>query len=172
MAKRLTDTEKWKDDWYLSLTNDYRTIGRLILITFTHAGILKKNLKMLNFCCNTNINEEGLSSLFNGRLIDRGEYYFIPKFLKFQYENLNSERPVIVSVRKALESRGLSSIINKSFGNDYLIIKSKSKDKSKSKEGVLGETFRQYKDRIESEYRSGGMTVEEKNKRLKAYGKT
>lgn len=131
MAKRLTDTEKWNDDWYLSLSNDYKTIWQWLLDNCNHAGICKRSIRLLNLMCNTVITEQDLIKSMDGRIIVKDNNWFIPKFLKFQYTSLNSNRPVIISVIKELEKHNLISMIPESFGNDYLIIKDKDKDKDK-----------------------------------------
>jgi hypothetical protein len=131
MAKRLTDTEKWNDDWYISLDNDYRIIWQWLLDNCNHAGICKRSIKLLNLMCNTCISEEKLIEVMEGRVIIVINNWFIPKFLKFQYTTLQSNKPVIISVVKELEKNNLLTMIPESFGNDYLIIKDKSKDKDK-----------------------------------------
>ncbi len=99
MAKRFTDKNKWTDEWYLSLSNDDRIVWEYILDTCTIAGRLKKNFKLLNFCCNVDYEEKQLLKVFDSRLLDKGGFYFIPKYLKFQYaKGLNSQKPAIVSV--------------------------------------------------------------------------
>ena len=129
MAKRLTDTEKWNDDWYISLCNDYRIIWQWLLDNCNHAGICKRSMKLLNMMCNTDITEDQLLLKMAERVIMVDNNWFIPKFLKFQYTGLQSNKPVIVSVVKELEKYGYFKYIPESFGNDYLIIKDKSKDK-------------------------------------------
>lgn len=131
MAKRLTDTEKWNDEWFLSLNNDYRIIWQWLLDNCNHAGICKRNMKLLNFMCNTNISEKDVLDVMGERLVVKENNWFIPKFLKFQYPTLQSNKPVIVSVVKELEKNNLLSMIPESFGNDYIIIKDKRKDKDK-----------------------------------------
>lgn len=131
MAKRLTDTEKWNDDWYISLDNDYRIIWQWLLDNCNHAGICKRSIKLLNMMCNTKITEDEMVLSMNGRVIQVDNNWFIPKFLKFQYTGLQSNKPVIVSVCKELEKYGYDKLIPESFGNDYIIIKDKSKDKDK-----------------------------------------
>ena len=88
-------------------------------------------MKLLNLMCNTRISEDDLVREMGGRLIVVDNNWFIPKFLKFQYASLNSNRPVIISVVKELEKNNLISMIPESFGNDYKIIKDKDKDKDK-----------------------------------------
>lgn len=150
MSKRFTDTEKWKDDWFISLSNDYRIVWQWLLDNCNHAGICKRSIKLLNFMCNTNITEEELIAEMEGRLLVKDNIWFIPKFLKFQYPSLKSKKPVIVSVIKELKINDLLNLIPESFGNDYIIVtelldndyliikdKDKDKDKDKVKDNII-----------------------------------
>lgn len=129
MAKRLTDTDKWKDEWYVSLDNDYKIIWQWLLDNCNHAGICKRSTQIINIMCKTSVTEEEILKKMAGRLIIINNDWFIPNFIKFQYTSLNSEKPVIVSVRNELFKNGYHKLIPESFGNDYLIIKDKDKDK-------------------------------------------
>lgn len=123
------------DEWYIALSNDDRIVWEYMLDTCTIAGRLKKNFKMLNFCCNVEYDEEKLLKIFNGRVVDKGGFYFIPKYLKFQYpRGLGSLKPAIVSVRNELVEYDLLQMVVELFGNDYLIVKDKDKDKVKDKD--------------------------------------
>lgn len=134
MPRRFTDTEKWKDEWFLSLPNDYRIVWQYIVDNCTQSGILKKNFKLLNFCCNTELSVDNFLEVFKNRVLDMPNFFFIPKFLKYQYpKGLNSDKPAIISVKNDLISLGLVEIVQKEFGNDYLIIKDKDKYKDKDK---------------------------------------
>jgi hypothetical protein len=152
MPKRYTDTEKWKDDWFLSLDNDKRIIWLFILDNCSSAGIFKKNFKMLNFICNTNIDEREFLEIFEGRVVDINGYFFITKFLKFQYpKGLTSLKPIVISIRNELKEKGLTGLVKELLGSDYAMIEqslpndntiikqsldndySKSKSKSKGK---------------------------------------
>ena len=131
MAKRLSDTEKWNDDWFVGLDNDLRIIWIWLLDNCSHAGVCKRSINILNKNCNTSITEAQLIDKMEGRLLVVENLWFIPKFLKFQYTTLNSQKPVIISVVKELEKHNLTGMIPESFGNDYRIIKDKDKDKDK-----------------------------------------
>lgn len=134
MAKRFTDTEKWKDEWWGSLDNDYRMIWLYLIDSCSIAGIWKKDFRGLNFNCNVQITENKFLEVFGSRLIDRGNYYFIPKFLRFQCpKGLNSNKPAILSIVKEIEQNNLTPIIHESLGNDFLIIKGKGKGTDKGK---------------------------------------
>lgn len=148
MAKRLTDSEKWNDDWYISLSNDYRIIWQWLLDNCNHAGVCKRSMKLLNMMCNTSITEQEMIDNMSGRVISIDNNWFIPKFLKFQYTTLQSNKPVIISVVKELEKNDLIKYIPESFGNDYVIIKDKDKDKDslvKQKSSDNGKQFSNFK---------------------------
>lgn len=135
MAKRFTDTEKWRDEWWGSLDNDYRMIWLYLVDSCSIAGLWKKDFRGLNFNCNTNISDDDFMKVFKSRIVDRNNFYFIPKFLYFQYpKGLNSNKPAIISVVKELRQHSLTEMVNKLFGNDYLIIKDTDKDKVKDKD--------------------------------------
>lgn len=143
MAKRLTDTEKWKDDWYISLCNDDKIVWQWLLDNCSHAGICKPSIGLLNLMCRVNYTEQQMTEKMEGRVFVRNNVWFIPKFIKFQYAGLKSAKPVIVSVVKELFNFDLIELIPQSFGDDYIIkeksffnhckmIKDKDKDKDKS----------------------------------------
>lgn len=132
MARRFTDTEKWKDEWWGALSNDHRLVWLYLVDSCSIAGIWKKDFRGLNFNCNTNFTEPEFIKVFGSRLVDRGHYFFIPKFVFFQCpKGLNSNKPAIVSIVKELVQYNLTQIVIELFGNDYLIIKDKGKGKDK-----------------------------------------
>ncbi len=145
MSKRFTDTDKWKDEWFLDLSAEYKLIWNYLCDTCTPAGRWKKSFKHLNFCCDSNLKEEGIKKVYDGRIIDCGTFFFIPKFLRFQYpKGLNSDKPALISIRNELLEYELISIVKEQLGNDYLIIKDKDKDKDKDTDkdkdkGVIGD---------------------------------
>ena len=68
MAQRFTDTQKWEDEWFTEMSNDYKIIWIYLLDTCDNAGIWKQNIKLLNFSCGTNISLERLAEIFKGRI--------------------------------------------------------------------------------------------------------
>jgi hypothetical protein len=139
MPKRFTDTDKWRDEWYGSLSNDNRIIWQYLLDNCTNAGIFKKDWRLLRFQCNTIITEEDFKKVFEGRVIDCGNFFFLPKFLKFQNKKgLNSNKPAIVSIREEIIQNNLTQIVHESLGNDFLTIKGKGIGKGKDTEEETG----------------------------------
>lgn len=171
MSKRFTDTEKWKDDWFLSLSNDEKVAWFWLLDNCNHAGICKPSIGLLNFMCRTNYTEEQLIQIMDGRVVKFDGMWFIPKFLKFQYGTLVSKMPAVKSVVKELKSKKLLDFskefvevpllddliesdnplttVTEQLPNSSTTVKDKDKEKDKSKFKVLidinpfSENFRQ-----------------------------
>jgi hypothetical protein len=101
MAKRYTDTDKWKDEWFSELSNDYKVVWQYLLDICDHAGIYKRNIKLLNYNCNTQLSEEDILNVFGSRLTKvSDDKWLINKFCPFQYgENFLNNKP-----NKAIES--------------------------------------------------------------------
>ena len=86
MAKRFTDSEKWEDPFFAELSNDMKLVWIYLLDKCDHAGFYKVNFKLLNFHLNTSLKTEDILLVFNGRIkVLADEKWFIPKFLYFQY---------------------------------------------------------------------------------------
>lgn len=123
MSRRYTDTDKWKDEWYVSLTNDYRIIWQYFLDNCNHAGIAKQGVAIMNMFCRSEITEEELLDVFRDRIIKINHIYFLPKFIKYQYPSgLNSFKPAIVSVVKELYEHELIELVNELYGDSYVMI--------------------------------------------------
>jgi len=116
MAKRFTDTDKWKDEWYTELSNDYKVIWQYLLDTCDNAGIYKRNIKLLNVMCNTNVSESDILRIFKDRVTAISEdKWIINKFCVFQYgaDFLQSKNKAVISaVNKLIESNLYESSTN------------------------------------------------------------
>jgi hypothetical protein len=115
MAKRFTDTNKWNDVWFSQLPNDYKLVWIYMLDTCDNAGIWLKNIKNLNFFCNTNLTEEDLIKTFSDKLSKiTEEKWIINKFCTIQYgENfLESKNKAVLAAIKVLHSLNLIKDVN------------------------------------------------------------
>jgi hypothetical protein len=142
MALRFTETNKWKDDWFLSLDNDWRIIWLWLVDNCSIGGFWKKGFTHLNLFCGTKIAEKEFFEVFKGRvfLVEKTDFIFIPKFLKVQYPSgIGSDKPLIRSVRKEIELHNVRNIINQSLGNHYLMIKDNGNGNGKGKGNGKGE---------------------------------
>ena len=110
MAKRFTDSEKWKDPFFEELTKDLKLAWLYLLDDCDHAGIWKKSIKRLNFSLDTNFTEKDLLEAFKERIIVlNSDKWFIPKFITFQYGNdfIKSKQKAVISAVKILNENNL-----------------------------------------------------------------
>ena len=107
MAKRYTDNDKWDDPWFCSLSNDYKLLWIYVLDKCDHAGIYKVNPKNTEFALNCKFNWEEVVRVLDGRIeVLSSDKWFIPKFIHFQYGELDSNNRVHRSVLAMLEKEG------------------------------------------------------------------
>jgi hypothetical protein len=115
MAKRFTDTNKWNDVWFSQLPNDYKLVWIYILDTCDNAGIWLKNIKNLNFFCNTNLTEEDLIKTFSDKLSKvTEEKWIVNKFCTIQYGDnfLESKNKAVLAAIKTLTNLNLIKDVN------------------------------------------------------------
>lgn len=128
MPKRLTATEKWTDPWFCSLDNTTKIFWIYLLDNCDHAGIWRVNYPLLKFYFGDFVIN---LSLFNGRIkVLSEDKWFIPKFIEFQYGELNKENRVHASVIHILEKEGAC----KPLESPMLGCKDKDKDIINKKE--------------------------------------
>jgi hypothetical protein len=103
MAKRFIDTGLFEDAWFLDLSKDCKLLWVYLITKCDHAGIIEFNPKLWQF--HTGI--KGIETVIKGltnRLIRVNEsYFFIPKFLSYQYPGFpNSKVRAQISAIKIL----------------------------------------------------------------------
>ena len=115
MAKRFTDSTKWNDDWFFNLKNEEKLAWIYILDTCDHAGIWKKNIRLLNFQIGSNFVEDDLKQVFANKFIEIKDKWFIFNFIKFQYGKtfLTSNTPAVKSARELLIDLGIVQLDDK-----------------------------------------------------------
>lgn len=180
MAKRFTDSNKFNDPWYRRLSPKHKCLWEYLLAECNHAGLLKNlDFERMTFQIGEEITQEDIK-IFDGRLIFvNKEILFIPKFIEFQYSELNPESRVHSSIIKELEKfnlyKKLKGIDRVSTGYlkgiDTLKDKEKDKDKDKDKDKekevsslVLSSLPEDMK--IYGKYHNVCMSVEQYNKLL------
>ena len=178
MAKRFTDSEKWKDPFFEELTKDLKLAWLYILDDCCHAGIWQKSIKRLNFAIDSNLTEADLIQAFSKRIIVLAEdKWFIQKFITFQYgkDFMNSkQKPVLSAIKILNEHRIIEELPNGSLtlsipydkGLDTLMDKELVMDKvqDKSMEMVKGKV--EYKDMVTGEYKEKDLSKEFDNIKL------
>ena len=93
MAKRFTDTQKWMDPWFYSLSPNEKLFWSLLVDNCDHAGVWKVNWPMASNLTGANLDEFEIMQKFAGRInIIKEDLWFVPSFIKFQYPSkLNPE---------------------------------------------------------------------------------
>jgi len=122
MAKRFTDTDKWKDEWYTELSSDYKIIWQYLLDTCDNAGIYKRNIKLLNYYCNTNVSADDILSVFKKRVTQlTDDKWLINKFCVYQYgtDFLESTNKAVIAAHKVLEQNGIIKFTGKLIDYPY-----------------------------------------------------
>ena len=152
MAKRFTDTEKWKKPFIRGLQGAYKLLWLYICDDCDHAGIWQVDIEVAQIRIGEKIDSKEAVKSFDEKIIifDKGNKWFIPSFLEFQYPSgLNPDNRAHNSVIILLEKYSLrisnnKPLISPSEGSmDMDMVKDMDKDmvkgekKVKFKENIL-----------------------------------
>ena len=152
MAKRFTDTEKWKKPFIRGLQGAYKLLWLYICDDCDHAGIWQVDIEVAQIRIGEKIDSKEAIKSFDEKIIifDKGNKWFIPSFLEFQYPSgLNPDNRAHNSVIILLEKYNLrisnnKPLISPSEGSmDMDMVKDMDKDmvkgekKVKFKENIL-----------------------------------
>lgn len=100
MAKRFTDTDKWKKPFIRSLDAPYKLLWFYILDDCDHAGIWQVDFEVASIRTGQKLDEKTALKIFSERIeiFDGGAKWFIKDFVFFQYGELNSKNRLHQSV--------------------------------------------------------------------------
>ena len=141
MAKRFTDTEKWKKYWFRTLNNDHKIFWFYLLDNCDHAGIWEVDFELANYFCK-GINEQEIRKVFDKQYIEfaNKKRWFIKDFIDFQYgelkENNRMHKSVISKLTKhnMIKFMGLTSPLQEAKEQEQVQDKVKVKEKVKERE--------------------------------------
>lgn len=140
MAKRFTATEKWQDPWFCGLSMRDRSFWQYILDTCDHAGIWQVNWPLVKFYHGPEF--EFNETAFSGRLVKLSEEkWFIPKFIAFQYGDLDERNRAHASVIRILQKEGAWMALISSIEGRKDMDTDKDQDKEKKKVKELSPAF-------------------------------
>ena len=137
MAKRFTDSEKYKKPFHRGLQGAYKLLWDFICHDCDHAGIWHIDFEIAQIYIGSDmpVNETDALKYFNEgekRIeILPGGKWFIRPFIEFQYGTLNPDNRVHLSILNILKKNKIKPLISPLLG-------AKDKDKDKDK-GVYGE---------------------------------
>lgn len=146
MAKRFTDTDKWKKPFIRGLQGPYKVLWLYILDDCDHAGIWQVDLDVAALRIGEILDLKTAEKSFENhiQIFDNGEKWFIPSFIEFQYgSELNPENRVHESILKILNkyklapykplTSPLQGAKDKDKDKDMDMDKDKDKDKPREK---------------------------------------
>lgn len=135
MAKRFTDTEKWKKPFIRSMKAPYKLLWLYILDECDHAGIWQVDIEVAQIKIGEKLNLETAKEYFKGRILelDFGDKWFIYDFIDFQYGMLNEQNRAHNSVINILKKHSID-FKNKPLISPLQGAKDKDMDKDKVKE--------------------------------------
>jgi hypothetical protein len=145
MAKRFTDTEKWKKPFIRGLQGAYKLLWLYICDDCDHAGIWQVDIEVAAIRIGEKIDSKEAIKSFDEKIIifDKGNKWFIPSFLEFQYPSgLNPDNRAHNSVIILLEKYNLrisnnKPLISPSEGSmDMDMVKDMDKDMVKAEKKV------------------------------------
>jgi hypothetical protein len=142
MAKRLTDSCKWQDPWFMDLPSKYKLFWLYLLDNCDHAGIWKVNFKIAAFYVGEHLEPSEVKRILNERLqIISDEYWMVKKFIDFQYGGIKNDQ-VGISVQKILISHNL---LAPKEGLKSPLVGTKAKAKTKVKDLVKVKDIKDFK---------------------------
>lgn len=131
MAKRFSDTEIWKKEWFLNLSLKHKMLVKFLFDNCDCAGIYEPNYTLLSFYIGEKITSLDFENIKQVKKLENGNY-LIEDFLKFQYgiqsyDSLNPKFSVHKGILKSLEK-------NKLFTKGYIRVKQPLQDKDMDKD--------------------------------------
>jgi len=140
MAKRMTDTDKWKKRFLRELKPQHKLLWFYILDDCNHAGIWDVDIEVASIRIGETLVYDMLPQEFLNKIeiFDNGDKWFIPDFIEFQYGELNPNSNVHKSVIALLEKYNLQGYLKGSQtlpegvqdkDKDIVIVKEKAKAK-------------------------------------------
>lgn len=109
MAKRYTDSDKWKKSWFRRLTPLEKCFWSYVLDNCNHAGIWEVDFELASYCIGEELNAIDIMKAFRKQYVpfSTGKRWFIMDFIDFQYGELNTEVRAHASVISILKRAGL-----------------------------------------------------------------
>ncbi len=100
MAKRLTDTEKWKKALIRGLPAAYKLLWFYICDDCNHAGIWEVDFEVAQVRVGEKLDPNKALDLLQTKVLvfDAGRKWFIPSFVTFQYKNIKAQDRATKSV--------------------------------------------------------------------------
>jgi hypothetical protein len=133
MAKRFTDSDKWKKAWFRRLKPAYKCFWHYVLDNCNNAGIWDVDFEAASFHVGEELNALEVMQAFQKQYFPfaLGKRWFLIDFVDFQYGDLKPSSNAHVSVINTLKKHALFDV--------YLTRKKAEADQQHEKQSVLGD---------------------------------
>jgi len=136
LAKRFIDTSLFSKKWIRELDVNMKLFWVYLLTKCDHAGIWDVDIELAAFQIGVDLDESKILETFNRKIVPfKSGKWFIPKFIDYQYGELNENVNAHKSVIKILNKYGLN-VKNQLLPNSSATDQDKDKDKDKVKDKV------------------------------------
>lgn len=155
MAKRFTDTEKWKKPFIRSLKAPYKLLWLYICDDCDHSGIWQVDIEVAEIRIGERLDLNKALAFFGEKIIplENGTKWFIPSFIEFQYpsglsENNKAHTAIIKNLNRYNEQIENFKPLDSPLQGDKDMVMDKVMDKDKVKVMVIlpfeSEEFKNY----------------------------
>jgi hypothetical protein len=149
MAKRFTDTDKWKKPFIKSIPAAYKLLWFYITDDCDHAGIWHTDFDVALIRTGVEITEKEAIKIYGDKIVvfDNGMKWFIPSFIEFQYgelkENNRAHESVINILKryKLIKNKGLTTPLQGCKDKDKDMDMDKDMDKEETAEEISFSKF-------------------------------
>lgn len=176
MAKRFTDTDKWKKPFIRSLKAHYKLLWLYICDDCDHAGIWQVDMEVAEIRIGEKLSIWDALEYFENKIIpiDNGNKWFIPSFIEFQYPSgLSENNKAHIGIIKTLDKYKSEITDIKPLKSPLQGDKDMDKDMVMDKVKVIDDQFEQFwdlydykksKEKAEKVWKT--LTIEEKNQAI------
>jgi hypothetical protein len=108
MAKRFTDTDKWKKNNFTSLSKDMKLVWFYLCDCCDNAGVWDINIGLLNYQTGCSVSIEEIQDAFGDKIRIQDDRLILTTFTSFQYGELNEQNRAHQSVINRLKKLAIS----------------------------------------------------------------
>ena len=144
MAKRFTDTEKWKKPFIRSLKAPYKLLWLYICDDCDHSGIWQVDIEVAQIRIGEKLDEQKALDYFGDKIIplENNTKWFIPSFIEFQYpsglsENNKAHTTIIKNLERYKEQIENFKPLESPLQGDKVMVMVKDKEMVKDKVMVM-----------------------------------
>lgn len=137
MAKRFSDSSKFRDPWYRKLSPKMKCAWEFMLAECDQAGFWKIDLESMTFFIGEAVSQKEFDEAFSDRIqVVSDNEVWITKFIDFQYGALSEAcKPHIPVIKKLIDRNiDVNQRVSKGYPKGINTLEEKDKDKEKVKE--------------------------------------